>query len=205
MRVFVLGAGRTGSTSLARACQHMTNYTAGHESHRDTLGPSRLDYPDNHIEVDNRLSWYLGRLYRTYGDQAAYVHLRRDPALVARSFVDRWRPDVPPLRWRIRRALTGRFRWNSLIDSYAYGVLQRNEFWPDDQRPAVARDLVETIEGNVTHFLHGVRHALEIDINDGPVALRRLWDFVGAEGDFDRAAEELMSLHNAGPPAGLRT
>ena len=36
MRVFVLCTGRSGSTTFVRACQHIDNYTASHES---TAGP----------------------------------------------------------------------------------------------------------------------------------------------------------------------
>ena len=42
------------------------------------IGPERLDYPDQHIESDNRLAWYAGRLEKRYGDDAFYVHLKRD-------------------------------------------------------------------------------------------------------------------------------
>lgn len=61
--VFVLCTGRCGSTTLfAQACQHIENYTASHESKIFLLGDKRLEYSQNHIEVDNRLSWFLGSL-----------------------------------------------------------------------------------------------------------------------------------------------
>jgi hypothetical protein len=44
MHIFILNTGRCGSTTCARACQHMTNYTAAHESGglRDNLTLSGL-------------------------------------------------------------------------------------------------------------------------------------------------------------------
>lgn len=78
MNVFVLSTGRCGSTTFVKACEHITNFSAAHESRTGLLGAARLDYAGNHIEADNRLSWLLGRLDRTYGNAAFYVHLRRD-------------------------------------------------------------------------------------------------------------------------------
>ena len=81
--VFVLCTGRCGSTTFDRACRHMTNWTAGHETRSHLTGPDRFAYPPRHIEADNRLSWMLGRLEQAYGADAAYVHLTRDAEAVA--------------------------------------------------------------------------------------------------------------------------
>ncbi|MHC4834220.1 MAG: hypothetical protein ACYTFH_10095, partial [Planctomycetota bacterium] len=60
MNVFILSTGRAGSMSFERACSHITNYSAGHETRSGFLGQRRFDYPQNHIESDNRLAWLLG-------------------------------------------------------------------------------------------------------------------------------------------------
>ena len=78
MNVFVLSTGRCGSTTFIKACSHITNYSSAHESLSTRTGKQRLNYPENHIEADNRLSWLLGRLDNTYGDDAFYVHLNRN-------------------------------------------------------------------------------------------------------------------------------
>lgn len=62
MRIFITGTGRCGTKTLANACKHITNYTSGHETRTKFPFPDRLKYPDNHIEVDNRLLWFLERL-----------------------------------------------------------------------------------------------------------------------------------------------
>ena len=86
MNVFVLNTGRCGSVTFIKACQHISNYTAAHESRSHCIAGERLAFPDNHIEADNRLSWVLGRLDAAYGDNAIYVHLRRDRTDTIRSF-----------------------------------------------------------------------------------------------------------------------
>lgn len=89
MRVFVLTTGRSGSVTFARSCSHITNYSSAHESRAAEYGAARFDYADQHIEIDNRLSWFLGGLEERF-PEARYVHLRRDPAADARSFAARW-------------------------------------------------------------------------------------------------------------------
>ena len=86
MNIFVLSTGRCGSMTLDKFCKHITNYTSAHES-RNNLD---FKYPPNHIEIDNRLSWFLGRLDKIYGDDAFYVHLKRDDLKVAKSYQNRF-------------------------------------------------------------------------------------------------------------------
>ena len=62
-----------------RACDHIANYSNGHETLAKTIGTARFNYPENHIEVDNRLSWFFGTLDRLYGRNAYYVYLIRNP------------------------------------------------------------------------------------------------------------------------------
>ena len=54
-----------------------------------------LAYTKGHIEVDNRLSWMLGRLDKVYADDLAiYVHLKRNRSL---SRVSSFVRNVSPL------------------------------------------------------------------------------------------------------------
>lgn len=84
MRVFILCTGRCGSMAFYKACTHFENYTSGHESNVGKL-KGRLEYPDNHIEVDNRLTFMITELYCLYPD-ALYVHLKSDIENVAESY-----------------------------------------------------------------------------------------------------------------------
>lgn len=73
MNIFVLNTGRCGSMTFYKACLHITNFTAGHQSRSHLIGTEHFNYPDNHIEIDNRLSWFLGCL----PVNAFYIHLRK--------------------------------------------------------------------------------------------------------------------------------
>ena len=121
MRVFVLNTGRCGSMTTIKACEHLTNYTAGHETRTGAIGDRRLDYPDRHVEADNRLSWFLGILGERFGDGPLYVHLRRDPEEVAASFLRRWRS------WRTSAA------GSSVLGAFAHGLLIHHEEWGGDR------------------------------------------------------------------------
>ena len=68
MNVFILCTGRCGSMSISRACKELDNYTSGHETRITKLGDERINFPENHIEADNRLAWFLGRLDEKYGN-----------------------------------------------------------------------------------------------------------------------------------------
>jgi hypothetical protein len=76
--------------TFIRACEHIENFTSGHETRTYFTGQKRLAYPNNHIEADNRLSWFWGHLDETFGDNAFYVHLLRNREDTADSFVKRY-------------------------------------------------------------------------------------------------------------------
>ncbi len=73
MNVFVLSTGRCGSTTFAKACTAITNFSVGHERNRMLVGEARWQYPEHHIEIDNRLIWMLGALEKHYGEVIAAV------------------------------------------------------------------------------------------------------------------------------------
>jgi hypothetical protein len=86
MRIFITGTGRCGTKTLANACKHITNYTSGHETRARLPMPNRLNYPDNHIEVDNRLIWFLDRINP---DDSQVWRMSRNLEKVFRSFMNR--------------------------------------------------------------------------------------------------------------------
>ena len=120
MNVFVLCSGRCGSKAFIEACSHITNWTSGHETQSNFVGQppinhttqesgwknyrysldanhNRVDYPDNHIEADCRLTWFLGLLDETHGDNALYVNLTRNRFRCAMSWTGRWKNPVRTL------------------------------------------------------------------------------------------------------------
>ncbi len=181
MNVFVLGTGRCGSVTFARACGHFTNFTSGHESRAREIGDERLAYPPDHIEVDNRLSWFLGPLGARFdGETTLYVHLLRDHDAVVDSFVKRW--DSP-------------FR-ASIIRAFAHGIITRTSDWTDDEIRRVCATYVSTVNDNIREFVRH-RESIEVDISNWIKMMPRIADRIGATGDLDAVLGELTVRHNA--------
>lgn len=180
MNVFVLGTGRCGTVTFTRACQYITNYSTGHETRSAEIGDARFDYPDDHIEADNRLSWFLGRLGSRYDDRdVLYVHLLRDREATAASFLKRW--DGP------QKA--------GIMSAYRHGVIPRGSEWPESRRLDVCRDYVDTVTANVTEFL-GSRPHMTLHLEDIEPGFSAFMDRIGADGDLDAARQEWEIKHN---------
>ncbi len=177
MNVFVLTAGRSGSTTFIAACRHITNYTCGHESRVRRIGAERLAYPERHIEADNRLAWYLGRLDAIYGERARYVHLLRDPEACAASFA--------------RRADFG------IMQAWREGVLLGGE--TDQTAHALALDYLATVQANIVQFLRDKPHVMTFRLERAREDFRAFWDWIGAEGDPVAALAEWDRRYNASP------
>lgn len=181
MNVFILCTGRSGSTTFVRACQHIDNFSAGHETRSALVGEERLDFPDNHIEADNRLSWMLGKLGKKYGKDAFYVHLRRDIETTAVSFNRRW--DYP----------------GSLIRAYTEGILMAG----DRRGLKYCRDLLETIHYNIEYFLRDKPNQMTIHLENIREDFPRFWESIGARGDLEAAVRELEIHYNQSKNLGI--
>ena len=172
--VFVLCTGRCGSVSFTKACEHFTNYTSGHETRHRQTGEARVDFQDHHIEVDNRLAWFLGRLQDKYGDDAFYVHLIRDEQQVAESYDRRWHSH------------------GSLIHGFDQGIL-RHEL-PNDE---TAAELVRTINENIRCFLRDKSHTMTINLDDIKTQFPEFARRINATGDIEKSLELFGERHNA--------
>ena len=180
-RVFVLCTGRCGSTTFGAAVRHCTNYTSGQESRNHLIGPARTTFPDQHIEIDNRLSWTLGALDQTYGDTAFYVHLLRDPETVAQSFAARHK--------------------YGLMKAYREGILAKHHNrYPNTPVIDVARDLVGTVTRNIRSFLKDKSNTMTMQVETMQTDFPRFWDRIGATGDLPAALAEWTLHHNATKP-----
>lgn len=172
MNVFVLGTGRTGSLTFSKACRHITNFTSAHTSRVAALGDDRVSFPDNHIEIDGRLSWFLGRLEERFGDDAYYVHLTRDPVKTAAS-------------WARRFTVAG-----GMASAYRDGILSAGSLGTSVSREAAAADYVRTVRENVRQFLKDKTHAFHFEFEKADDHFRKFWEWIGAEGDLDAALAE---------------
>ncbi|MCB0555515.1 MAG: hypothetical protein KDD02_18350 [Phaeodactylibacter sp.] len=159
----------------------MDNFSAGHETRSALVGEERLDFPDNHIEADNRLSWMLGKLGKKYGKDAFYVHLRRDIETTAVSFNRRW--DYP----------------GSLIRAYTEGILMAG----DQRGLKYCRDLLETIHFNIEYFLRDKPNQMTISLENIQEDFPRFWEWIGAQGDLEAAVRELEIHYNQSKKLGI--
>lgn len=176
MNVFVLNTGRCGSVTFIEACKYIKNYSSAHESRTAMLGEQRLNYPQNHIEADNRLSWLLGRLDRIYGDDAFYVHLKRNALDTARSFTNRY-------QYGIIKAYRGR------------GILMglQEEIDPI----SVCLDYCDTVTSNIELFLRDKSKKMEINLENVDRDFGDFWERINAEGDKEAALFEFSINYNA--------
>jgi hypothetical protein len=143
------------------------------------FGPERFDFPENHIEADNRLSWDLGQLDRRFGDEAFYIHLKRDRDKVARSYLKRFD------------------RSRSIINHFCEGIRMT---LPDSlikkKKLLACYDLVDTINTNIEFFLTHKKNTLIVNVEDFNEDFKVFWDKIGAEGDLDKALGELDIKYN---------
>lgn len=172
MNVFILCTGRSGSRSFIEACRHISNFSSSHESRTNRLFHDRLNYPSNHIEADNRLSWILGRLDKAYGDTACYVHLKRDSKNTAQSFKSRW-------------------GLNSIITAYTLGILMRKK-----KDLLCIEDYIETVNSNIDLFLQNKSRKMVVNLETIENDFSDFWDFIQAEGDKPTAIKTLKTPTN---------
>lgn len=176
MNVFVLSTGRCGSTTFTRACGHITNFSATHESRFGSLR-ERLNYPDDHIEADNRLTWFLGRLDRQYGDKAFYVHLKRDREATAKSYAQRHE--------------------SGIIRAYKERMIYKADDDPTVSPLDVCRHYCDTVNANIDLFLKDKGRSMEFRLESAEDNFREFWNRIGAEGDLSAALQEWGQKYNA--------
>ena len=175
MNVFILNSGRCGSTTFIKACEHISNYSAGHETRVDRLNHQRLDYSHNHIEADNRLAWFLGRLDEHYGNDAFYVHLERGIDQTVNSFIKRM--DF------------------GIMKAYKEGILMDNTTSTDSS--AFAKDYIDTVTSNIQLFLKNKTKKMHFQLENAQDDFVEFFQKINAEGNLELALEEWQIAHNA--------
>ena len=180
MKVIVLCSGRTGSNTLYRASQFIDNFTVGHESQVKLLGAERFDFPDQHIEIDNRLIWQLGSLEQHIGNQAMYVHLTREKLAVKQSFINRL------------------YQPKSIFYSYCESIKKSTpEKLSLDEIDYLADDFLDSIDANIRYFLKDKTHQMEFRVENYKQDFAQFWEFINAKGDYEKALTEWSKKHNS--------
>jgi len=192
MNVFVLCTGRCGSTTFARACRHITNFTVGNESRIKVVGyAERVAYPPAHIEIDNRLSWLLGALDEQYGDNAHYVHLSWTRERTSSLLLRRLRMDE-------RRAKKRR----SIIAAFARSIIYEKGTIDDPQ--AVCEHYWDSVQANIRMFLKDKSNVMQVSTDNVREDFVKFWQFIGAEGDIQAALAEFDKPPPEKPAKGLK-
>ncbi len=177
MNVFVLSTGRCGTVTFSKACDHIINYTCGHESRARIIGDGHFAYPENHIEIDNRLSWFLGRLDKSFGKKAYYIHLLRDDEGTAASYKKRY--------------------GSGIIRGYAKGMMMGRH--PKSVAMEVCLDYCKTVNSNIELFLKDKPHQMTINLETAKSQFVDFWHWIEAEGDLDKSLSEWSVSHNKSP------
>lgn len=179
MNVFVLGTGRCGTVTFSKACQHITNFTCGHETMAGITTPDRFEYPEQHIEVDPHLSWTLGQIIERY-PHSYFVHLQRDKSQV----VDSW----------IRRGIRNNVGAAPLIDVIFQTKSRR--IGEKAYRRSVSL-LHDTVVANIQRGLKNL-YSDHVWLHEAKRWFPLFWHFIRAEGDLEAALSEFDIKHNAG-------
>lgn len=174
--VFVLSTGRAGSVTFANACQWITNFTTAHESKISDVSGDRIRYPDKHIEVDHRLSFFKGLIHANYDPASTYwVYLKRNHLAVEYS-------------WVRRTHIKG-----SMINTWPHAAF----FRPDTSNTLLmAQHYVRSTMADLQFFIDNVRHGSVINIEDPRDDFLDFWDAIGAQGDKLRALATLEERYN---------
>ena len=175
MNIFILNTGRCGSSTFIKACSHISNYSAAHESRAMLIGEQRLAYPAQHIEADNRLSWFLGRLDQRYADHALYIHLSRNKQKTIDSFS--------------KRADFG------IMQAYKQGILLGGK--SNQSSEQIAEDYIDTLESNIAFFLKDKTHKMHFSLDNAQQDFEIFWKFISAEGNLQAALAEWDISYNA--------
>ncbi|MBF8269911.1 MAG: hypothetical protein HW386_1620 [Gammaproteobacteria bacterium] len=139
------------------------------------LGAAHFTYPPNHIEADNRLSWFLGRLDRAYGQAAVYIHLQRNSHDTAASFVRRYSGGI--IRAYRKTILIGLPRNSTALN--------------------VALDYCDTVASNIELFLRDKPRKMVFSLANARQDFRQFWELIQAEGDLEAALAEFDQHYNA--------
>ena len=178
MRIFILTTGRSGSVTIIKACEHIDNYSAAHESLIYAFGQSRFNYKDNHIEADNRLSWHLGQLDKLYGNNAFYVHLKRNRDKVANSY-------------------SKRFYNRSIVDAFCEGIRSTPpEILSKEERLQACYDYVDTVDSNIESFMSDKTKTMIINLENIEDDFKEFWAKIAAKGSLENALNEFKVPHN---------
>ena len=180
--IFVLSAGRCGSMTFIKACDHITNYTSQHESGRNFESHQKynLIYPEHHIESDNRLAWFLGSLEKLYGNKAYYIKLTRNKDKIMNSYLK-------------RKSLN-----QGILPAFAINIFQQKKrSISKDGYIWATKHYINTVYDNIDFYLRDKTNKIEFDIDDPIDKFHQIWIDIEAQGNLNKAMKEFSKNYNS--------
>jgi len=118
-------------------------------------------------------------LDRYFGDDAFYVHLKRDETATAKSYAKRIFP-------------------GGIIPAYASGIL----FQVPQDTPylSVSYDYCDTVNSNIDLFLKDKTKKMEFNLETAKEDFEKFWNLIGAEGNLEAGLKEFGVTYNASAP-----
>lgn len=174
--IFVLNTGRCGSKTFSKACKHIKNYTSAHES-RINIVRNKFHYSKYHIEIDNRLSWFLYFLDQYNSKKTFFVHLFRNEQDVINSFVQR------------------KGGHKSLLNNFIKGICYQKD--TNQNRQIFAKRMIKTIKYNINNFLVD-KNYMNIQIEKGVEQFPKFCKIINASVDIEKATNEFKKFYNQG-------
>ena len=168
--------------TFSKACSHISNYTSAHESLKQ-LNPKeskkRFFYSDFHIEVDNKLAWFLGNLDQIYGDEAFYVHLKRSVIDTARS------------QYNHKYCISYLERWHrKIMESYVCGI-------NDEDRMNICIKHCNIVNEKISKFLKDKSNKMDFALENCKQDFILFWSNIKAKGNLVNALREWDIKYNA--------
>lgn len=174
MRIFVLCTGRCGSMTFAETCKHIKNYSSAHEP---PISRTYIDYPDNHIVVDNKLIWLAPTLLKKY-PCTYWVHLRRSREHVFKSYSTNkgYHTIISFMQ------LVPFFRKQAALDNWEFSV---NYY-------------LTVVQDQIENFLKGIpsKRKSTVDIEFAST-FKNFWEDINAEGNLEEALVTFSQKHNS--------
>lgn len=176
MNVFFISPGRTATTTISEAFSHVPGFTSSHESLVQELGEYRVDYPENHFECDNRLTWFLPRLTEKYGDSvdSLLVIVKRHRSQIAASYDQRWDKI-------------------NIMKSYSQGILLRPLSANNIQ---VCEDYVDNVYEQLEFAVPRWKNVITMDLSMPEPAIRQVCAFVGSADVADQVLSYFQSTRS---------
>ncbi len=184
MRIFIVGTGRSGTSTIWQACRTIPGMQAGHESHVGTENVGNWDYPENHIEVSSQLIIGLPILKRKYPD-ALWVHVIREREACVSSLARQVGPAMDWFAHQWWMFTAGVDRWAAAAAFYDSMNLTIVDLLPDD--PFTFH--IERAHEQWPEFLRWA--GLDCDPGPGQERLRRRYNH-----GTNRGREKYVSLEN---------